>query len=127
MNKHLIDSKNLDHLKDLAIKYINLEHDIIEKVIDIEAKHDPDDETDYMDEGEQTEHSLLYTFLDRELNEFEQNRIKELRKVYLGYEEPTTIDEAEEQWANNLGTQWKGEIDSNVLKDVRIQTIKEIQ
>ena len=62
------------------------EEEIVEQIIDIEARVYGDDEA-YLDESEQATLSTLYNILNRFLTEEEKERVKETAKVYQGIDE----------------------------------------
>lgn len=60
------------------------ESEVVQRIIEIEALVDLDDEFSYHDEGQQAELMVLYWVLDRELNDQETDRLNQQRLNVLG-------------------------------------------
>lgn len=105
---------NIDDVKELAIKYVKLEQDIVDRIMEIEARHDPDGDS-YLDEGQQAELYALYGLLDRDLNEYELEEVEQIRK-----HEVESLDDAIESWSNAI----RLDVDRKVLNSLKIDMIK---
>ena len=58
------------------------EERLIDLIVALESKWDPDDDSCYLDEGEQAELNSLYVVLDDDLPSEATARIEEARKNY---------------------------------------------
>lgn len=113
-----MNTDTVDKLKELAIKYVELEQKIISNIIEIEIKYDPNDESSYLDEGQQAELHVLYGLLGRVLHGFEFREIEYMRNSAVLEDE----NAAHKAWSNAM----KSMADRDILKLIQIGAIKNV-